>query len=162
MTNQDKQVSVGTQRRFGAVVGVVGGLLGSFDKQRWFVQLGAVVALVGGLVAIAGGIAKFFEAKPPKQAADNTEIVLDHSHAMHGYLVQDPSKKKLDVAQDAVARILGRERGNLAFRAFGRRLQCHSTCTAGFFRRGQRQPNSARDQERRLSGGESSSARGGA
>jgi hypothetical protein len=91
-----------------------------FDKQRWFIQLGAVIGLIGAVVGIVMAVRPLFDSKPDK-AAQNTEIVVDRSQRMAGPIQGPGSPSKLQVAQDAVKLVLQTEtRGdNLALRAFG-------------------------------------------
>jgi hypothetical protein len=91
-----------------------------FHKQRWFLQLGAVIGLISALVGIVMAVRPLFESKP-EQAAQNTEIVVDRSQAMGGPIHGPGSQRKLQVAQDAVNLILKTEASGdrLALRAFG-------------------------------------------
>jgi hypothetical protein len=91
----------------------------SFDKQRWFVGLTAVIGAVGGLVAIVNGVVPYLAPKTAPSASQNTEVILDRSESMTQRLADGTTK--LDLARQAVERVLGHEivGDNLALRAFG-------------------------------------------
>jgi hypothetical protein len=91
----------------------------SFYKRPWFIGLMAAIGVVGGLLGIFKDIMPYFEPKPAARVSQNTEIILDRSEGMAQPFADGTTK--LDLAREAVDRVLGHEidGDNLAFRVFG-------------------------------------------